>query len=390
MTTIIIGAGLSGLSASLKLERPLILEKSSEPGGLLKSYKSLNVEKFYHHFFEFDVELLSLFRDLKLTSRVRWYEVKTGFFVNGRIHPLNTPLEILRYPHLSLREKLRLALFTRECRRMMKERSLLKEMDEVSARSWLIEKCGEGLYEKFFRPMIEKKFGEDSDRISASWVIGRVGMRSSRTLRGERVGYLKGGFSVLVEALLDRTDGELITGVRVMKFESSGEKKVVRTSEGSFECRNLLITAPELISRVRWQRTSCALIATDEPLMEEIYWLNVYGSSPVGAVIEHTNMVSPEEYGCHLSYLVSYTHDLSEDIVRKFVERNFGVKKMSIIGIENSNQTAPVYETGYLGKLMPYEKNGIYYAGMFSEDNYPERSMNGSISAGKKAAELMR
>lgn len=389
MKTIIIGAGLSSLSASLRVEKPLIIEKSHEIGGLLSSYKSLNIEKFYHHFFEFDEELLSLLRTLRLMSRVRWYEVKTGFLVNGRIHPMNTPLEILRYPHLSFREKIRLALLTRECRRMMRERTLLREMDEVDARSWIIEKCGEDLYEKFFRPMIEKKFGKDSERISASWLIGRVGMRSSRTLRGERVGYLKGGLSTLIDALLERTDAEVLTGTQATSLEISGGKKIIKTSRGTFECEKLLITAPELVSKVRWQKTSCALIATDEPLMEDIYWLNVYESSPIGAVIEHTNMVSPEEYGCHLTYLVSYTHVLSEEIVRKFIEKYFGVRKMRVIGIENSNYTAPIYETGYFKKIIPYERDGIYYAGMFSEENYPERSMNGSLLAGKKAAELM-
>ena len=51
-------------------------------------------------------------------------------------------------------------------------------------------------------------------------------------------------------------------------------------------------------------------------------------------------------------------------------------------------QTAPVYETGYAGRIVPYATNihGLYLAGMFSQANYPERSMNGSINAGYEAA----
>jgi len=33
--------------------------------------------------------------------------------------------------------------------------------------------------------------------------------------------------------------------------------------------------------------------------------------------------------------------------------------------------------------------DGLYLAGMFSEANYPERSMNGSVSAGYEAADAV-
>lgn len=53
--------------------------------------------------------------------------------------------------------------------------------------------------------------------------------------------------------------------------------------------------------------------------------------------------------------------------------------------------TAPVYEVGYGKKVLPYETKikGLYLAGMFSDSNYPERSMNGSILAGFKCAEAV-
>jgi protoporphyrinogen oxidase len=50
----------------------------------------------------------------------------------------------------------------------------------------------------------------------------------------------------------------------------------------------------------------------------------------------------------------------------------------------------PVYTTGYRSLIPAYEKQGIYIAGMFSEENYPERSMEGSIRAGYRIAECIR
>jgi protoporphyrinogen oxidase len=50
--------------------------------------------------------------------------------------------------------------------------------------------------------------------------------------------------------------------------------------------------------------------------------------------------------------------------------------------------TAPVYEQGYLQKVLPFAPgpSGLYLAGMFSLTNYPERSVNGSVKAGFEAA----
>ena len=46
----------------------------------------------------------------------------------------------------------------------------------------------------------------------------------------------------------------------------------------------------------------------------------------------------------------------------------------------------PVYTTGYRSLIPAYEQKGLYLAGMFSQPNYPERSMEGSIRAGQDVA----
>ena len=49
----------------------------------------------------------------------------------------------------------------------------------------------------------------------------------------------------------------------------------------------------------------------------------------------------------------------------------------------------PVYMTGYRSLVPAYEKYGIFIAGMFSHENYPERSMEGSIRAGYRVASCL-
>jgi protoporphyrinogen oxidase len=46
----------------------------------------------------------------------------------------------------------------------------------------------------------------------------------------------------------------------------------------------------------------------------------------------------------------------------------------------------PVYTTGYKSLIPAYDHQGLYMAGMFSDTNYPERSMEGSIRAGTGVA----
>jgi protoporphyrinogen oxidase len=62
--------------------------------------------------------------------------------------------------------------------------------------------------------------------------------------------------------------------------------------------------------------------------------------------------------------------------------------------IARNPRTAPIYERGYLEKVIPYDLSsevaeGVYYAGMASRAQYPERSLNGGIEAGFACADLI-
>jgi protoporphyrinogen oxidase len=51
-----------------------------------------------------------------------------------------------------------------------------------------------------------------------------------------------------------------------------------------------------------------------------------------------------------------------------------------------------VYERGYLDMVVPYDLReavgeGVYYAGMASRAQYPERSLNGGVVAGFECAD---
>ncbi len=321
--TIIIGGGLSGLCAAYKLAPNVILvEKENELGGLLGSYKigNFSIEKYYHHFFAGDKILISFLRELGLENKIIWQIARVGYFFEGKIYPLNTPFEILKFPGLSFEDKINLALFVLKAKRVKKE-----NLDKVLAKDWILENVGKRVFENFFLPLLDGKFGENKNRISAAWLAQRMALRSNRGWRGERLGYLKGGFWQLVEGIskkIKEKGGEIKTGFEVKKVVIEGEKVkgIVGEREGKekfLESENLILTSnplalvpelKEILPKVDYQGTVCLLLSLKKGLLpKNIYWLNLKTETPFRAIIEHTNFIEKENYqNQNLVYLVSY------------------------------------------------------------------------------------
>ena len=403
MRICILGGGLSGLSAAIRLStgsEVTLLERDLEPGGCLSSYRLDRgwVERFYHHCFAGDARLLALLGELGLSGRLEWLRGTTGSFAGGKIYPLSTPLEILRYPYLSIPDKARLALFTLRAKRERAE-----DLDGITARDFIVERLGEGIYRQFFRPLLRSKFGDRELEVSAGWLISRVAIRSNRGLEGERLGYLDGGFHLLVEGMAE------LAGKRGCRIETGTPATRLERRNGGWAVngvpydRVLSTIPPREVTRIGgpdlppipYQGAACMTLGLDRDVTNGIYWLNMTDPAPYGAVVSHTNFVPPERYGERLLYLASYFQgamdpSLPQRLVEDFCTR-FAVPKESIrwkrMAVEPF--AGPVYTTGYRRLMPAYEEKGLFLAGMFSPPNYPERSMEGSIIAGAEAAARM-
>ena len=403
MRICILGGGLSGLVAALRLPgscEVTLLERNREPGGCLSSYRLDGgwVERFYHHCFAGDVHLLGLLGEVGLGDRLEWLRGTTGSFAEGTVHPLNTPLEILRYPYLSLPDKARLALFTLGARRMQTE-----DLDTITARDFIIRRLGEGIYREFFRPLLRGKFGDREGEVSAGWLVSRVAIRSNRGLSGERLGYLRGGFHLLVERLAE------LAGKKGCDIRTGTPATRIERREGGWAVngipydRVLSTIPPQEVTRlggpdlttVPYQGAACMTLGLDRDVTGGVYWLNMKDPAPYGAVVSHTNFIPPERYGERILYLASYFQGamdpaLPERMVDDFCAR-FGVAKENIRWRKMAVEpfAGPVYITGYRGLMPAYEEGGFFLAGMFSSPNYPERSMEGSVIAGTEVAGRM-
>jgi len=403
MRICILGGGLCGLAAALRLSRSsevTILERDRELGGCLSSYwlDGTWVERFYHHCFAGDTHLLSLLDEIGLSDQLEWLRGTTGSFADGKVYPLNTPLEILRYPYLSSLDKARLTLFTMEARRERAE-----DLDTVTARNFIVDHLGERIYSQFFRPLLRSKFGDRENEVSAGWLISRVAIRSNRGLAGERLGYLRGGFHFIVERLAELAGKQGCTienGTPATRIERRGAGWAVN---GTHYDRILSTIPPQEVTRmggpelpaIPYQGAACMTIGLDRDVTDGVYWLNMKDPAPYGAVVSHTNFIPPERYGERILYLASYFQGsmdpaLPGKMVDDFCSR-FGVAPDSIrwrrMAVEPF--AGPVYTTGYRSRIPAYEHGGLFLAGMFSLPNYPERSMEGSIIAGTEVAGRM-
>ncbi|MCK9579649.1 MAG: NAD(P)/FAD-dependent oxidoreductase [Methanoregula sp.] len=400
----IIGGGLTGLVAAHALAQDhdiTLYEKMPYPGGCLSSYHINDywIERYYHHCFSSDTVLFSLLKELGLIERLEWKTGTTGYLARDTIYPLNTPLEILRYPELSFIDKARLGWLT-----LTAKTADLTSLDDLPADQFVIENLGINIYTSFFEPLLKSKFGNRRKEVSAAWLISRIAIRSNRGVEGERLGYIRGGFHNLIDALVSSVNSQggkicLQTPVTTV----SRVQKGWTINGNQFDSVISTIPPHELeryggpeLPHIPYQGAACMTLAMNREVTRGIYWLNMKDPAPYGAVVTHTNFIPVEQYGEHLVYLASYFSGsvpprLDERMLANFCSR-FSVSPDEITWNRMAVDpfAGPVYTTGYRSLIPRYENKGLFMAGMFSKTNYPERSMDGSIRAGFEVAECLR
>ncbi len=428
----IVGGGYAGLAAAWRLldagEEVTVYEAASDVGGLAASYETKGdpIERYYHHLSRTEETIVEVIESLGLQDRLQWRIGKNAFYIDGRVHPLDTIWQIAAYPHLSIYDKLRLGFLTigidfRGGRPRTGTYDDYERFDSVSVKEFILEHTTPNVYRSFFEPLLKAKFGSRLDSVSAAWLLGRIHFRGERDIRrGEILGYLDGGFAQLTDALIetigmDRIETEIM--VTDISVTDEGVESLTLDQSGSTESVDadgvVVATMPHILdeltghqTNIDFQGTVCSVIATDEPVTGT-YWLNIADDAPFGALIEHTEFVPPERYGGdHILYAVSYIQDLEGELWSKTDEEieavwldgieelfpTFDRSKIRWIQTGRRAYTAPVYEVGYLDQIVQYDLTstvgqGVYYAGMGTRAQYPERSLNGAIKAGFAAAD---
>jgi len=433
----VVGGGIAGLAAAYRLQQRghdvQVFEAADRLGGLAATYETAgdDIEQFYHHLSKSEQTIVELAEELGLGDRIEWRVGTNGYYVDGVVHPLDTPWEILAYPHMSLYDKFRLGMLTQgiDVRGLIPDFDAyddLAEYEHVTVREFVEEHTTTSVYENFVDPLLDGKYGDRKDDISAAWFLGRVRFRGERDLlRGEILGYFDGGFGVLLDALVDAVGRENITtGAPVTDLTvANGRVQSLTVGGGDGESdagetthdvdAAVVATMPNVLESltgyacdIDFQGAICGLVTMDESLLDT-YWLNVAHDAPFGALIEHTNFIERERYGGdHLLYVASYVQSEDEELWRmdddavretwlaeiESMFPGFDRDSVSEFRVARNPRAAPIYECGYRDLVVPYHLDedigeGVYYAGMASAAQYPERSLNGGVVAGYEVAD---
>ncbi|MGK6310095.1 NAD(P)/FAD-dependent oxidoreductase [Variovorax sp. DT-64] len=425
---VIIGAGFTGLTAAYRLSKAgksvRVIEADLAPGGLAGTFEFADgviLEKFYHHWFNNDVYVPELVKELDMEGDVITLPSRTGMYFNGRMWKLSTPLDLLRFKALPLIDRFRLGLLVLQVRRVKDWRAI----EHLTIREWLEPLCGKTVYRIVWEPLINSKFSIFAEAVNAVWfwkkLVLRGGTRNKKG--GEELAYFKGGFGRLAAALMNKIEslgGEVTLGQRATGVRADQGKLVsVLTEQGEVAGKEFLFTpafpiiadlfegaANEVwlrkLRRVKYLGNMCLVLRLTKSL-SETYWINVNDPGfPFVGVIEHTNFDSPENYkGSRIAFLSRYL--ATEDPVWAYSDEeylNFAVSHLRRMfpdfdetwiadyRVWRSEHAQPVTERNYSAYLpdsmTPFANARISTMAQI----YPEdRGTNYAIREGRAAAD---
>jgi protoporphyrinogen oxidase len=327
---VIVGGGITGLASAYLAAKAgikvTVLEAADTAGGLLSTFEAggNRLECFYHHAFTHDVELLWLLRELGIEDRMEFHRGTMGVYRGGKTYAFNRPRDLIDFKPMNFADKARFAFSSFYLARCAQWR----RHENVSALDWFYRNAGRRATQALWEPLLRVKFGPYADKTPLAWMIGRLRQRINSRRRGEeKLGYVKGSLRVLLVELLqalDRLGVQVQTGVRVRGMTvQKGELQSLQTDAGSIRAEAYLFTIPipylaDLVQpvnepyaaelrQIEYFGAVCTILELARPL-SPIYWLNIADPGlPFGGIIEHTNLISPEEYdGRHLVYLSRY------------------------------------------------------------------------------------
>lgn len=329
----IIGGGMMGLTLADRINRKnydvTVFESADEIGGLASSWKldEYYWDKFYHVILTSDSFLLKLLDELNLKDEIEWRETKTGFYREGKLFSVSNSLEFLRFPGLSISDKIRLGFTIFYSSKINNWKSL----EGIPVENWLRKIGGNQNFENLWLPLLKAKLGKNYSKTSAVFIwttIQRMYKARRSGLKKEMFGYVKGGYKRILETFLKKLNEEGVeinTASKInsitLKLDSSvtvnfnnGNKedfhKIILTTPSSTIakiCSGLTDKEKNQLSNIQYLGVICASLLLKKSL-SEYYITNITDNwLPFTGVIEMTALVDKKYFGGNaLVYLPKY------------------------------------------------------------------------------------
>lgn len=324
-----------------KGQKVTIAEAAPTFGGLTSAWQLGDVtwDRFYHVTLLSDSVLRKQLDSLGLEREIEWVETKTGFFADGQLMSMSNTMEFLRFPPLSMLERIRLGgtIF------LASKIRDFRAMEKQSVESWLRRWSGKGAFEKVWLPLLKAKLGDAYRQTSAAFIWAHTQRMYKARRSGakkEMFGYVPGGYARILKTWTKSLEnrgvallcGHRVKSVRRIDHNDAGRLEVdfgdgrVETYDNvvstiaspliADHCDQLTDDEKSKLKSIKYLGVVCASMLLKKPI-SPYYVTNITDTwIPLTAVIEMSTIVDSETQlgGHHLVYLPKYMIDDHQDL----------------------------------------------------------------------------
>jgi protoporphyrinogen oxidase len=417
----VIGAGPMGLAVAYQLAQkglnPIVFETDDRVGGMAAcfNFNGLEIERYYHFHCISDAAFLRIICELGIQEKMHWVNTKMGFWFRGKLHPWGDPIALLRFPGLSLVAKIRYGLHAY----LATKREDWRPLDRLSAIDWIRSRVGKEAYEVLWSKLFEYKFYDYSNNISAAWIwsrIRRIG-RSRYNLFREKLGYLEGGSSTLLNAMateIHNKGGKIRLGMPVQKVViEHGQVRGLMINGELEEFDKIVSTVPmpylpklipdlpmEILEKLQLLKNIavvCVIVKLRRSVTQN-FWLNINDPEmDIPGIIEYSNLMPLSHHVVYVPFYMPGEHEKFTEPDSTFLDKvKLYLRKINPIltdqdfidlRVNRYRYAQPICEPGHLNNLPAL---ALPVKGLWAADTsyyYPEdRGISESIAFGIELA----
>ncbi len=422
----VLGGGIAGLASAHYLSRAgarvTLFESSDQLGGLGTFFQHEGdwLDRFYHVLVPTDHALFELIEELGRKDTIYWRDTSLGFIYGRKLYTLNTALDLLRFSPARFDDRIRLGLTALFATYVSRPGPL----DDLTVESWLTRLSGRRAFEKFWKPLLEAKFGDAYRQVPALWYWSSF--NREKGVKKEVKGYLRGGYKGLTDAI-ERSLRERGVEIRmkspVERVDLVDGRPVLRVGGGALSFDRAISTVPLVQLRqiasggglaswlervhtdIDYQGVVNALVMLRRSITPH-YWIPVVASgAPFQGIVETTRTISQEDSGGrHLVYLMNYVHRthplfsrdpdaIRREYVQSLLELFPELRPDDVTGsvVFRAPFVEPLYTPGYGRRKPPFElvPERFYLATLTQV--YPQvTSWNSSTAIARECVERLR
>ncbi len=326
MKIAILGGGFTGLTAAYYLAKKnhqvTLFEKEKILGGLAAGFKTDNwdwyLERAYHHLFANDYDILNFAKEIGFNKIFFKSPTTSSLFrisnFGFRILPLDTPIDLLKFPYLNIVDKLRAGIVIV----FLKLSPFLSIYEKQTSQEFLKKTMGEKVWNILWQQLFRGKYGDYAGNIMASFIWTRIKKRT------KNLGYVEGGFQIFINYVANKLKSlrvNVLTDYQIEEIKKRGDKFIINNTSHDVVVSTL--PTPVLtkisqtilpksylnrLSKIEYLHALTLILETEKPILDKIYWLNISTPKiPIMGIVQHTNFMDKKNYGNkHISYLGWY------------------------------------------------------------------------------------